>query len=134
MKELNKKELIDLVEKMIDCDKSTFNYFNTTTGNLITHGVEITLASVIMTVSVRLLSDDIDFSNYSYHIVMNYTHDRFTSNGDVCKVYGYQYNIDEMEFNRLTGLVNNKAIRTTDDIIGELNSYFRDTKLSKIIN
>ena len=134
MKELNKKELIDLVEKMIDCDKSTFNYFNTTTGNLITHGVEITLASVIITVSVRMVSDDIDFSNYSYHIVMNYTNDRFTSNGDVCKVYGYQYSIDEMEFNRLTALVNNKSIRTTDDIIGELNSYFRDTKLSKIIN
>ena len=134
MKELNKKELTDLVEKMIDCDKSTFNYFNTTNGNLITHGVEITLASVIITVSVRMVSDDIDFSNYSYHIVMNYTNDRFTSNGDVCKVYGYQYSIDEMEFNRLTALVNNKSIRTTDDIIGELNSYFRDTKLSKIIN
>lgn len=132
--EISKEQLLEWVDKMIDCDDSIYDFISVDKNGLATHGVDIQLGNNIMELRYHHRWDEDGSPNSSFYISLKYIKSRFLSNGEDMRIQHNSLPVDEMEYNKIMNKITSKAYKTRSEITSEFTSYFRNTKLNKLVD
>jgi len=120
-------ELIDATRKAIELPDAKFNIISNTSQ---THswGVEVILGNVIIIINTITKGDGNDSS-----IRLTYKSDKCLNNGEVFRIPVKNEKIEYSLYEELVNIINNKLMRTEEDVAQELKSMFREDVITNIL-
>ena len=128
------QELIDSARKVIELDDVLFNIIpNPETHNVICWRTEIYIKNVIITLQAVIRSGEED-NDPDSSIQLAHKSDSFLKDGKVFNIPVKSEKIEYSVFEELSTKINEKVLRTEDDISHELKSILREGTITKILN